>query len=182
MTQPPSSTKIMAYMEPWDAATVKALAAACERSVSKTAQLLIFGVLAQRGWRQLSPVEAHLHSQLQKARRELSDGAIQALIPTLPPNGPRSGIALVVEPETYAILSRVQTSDSDAARSLIEEALEHLLEDAVDDDKAEPLSEEASRVAAALDAIEDPALRQSLAATIERMVSLAGGPAALAQA
>ena len=181
MTQPQSAIKITAYMEPWDAATVKALATATDRSVSRTAQLLIFAVLAQRGWRQISPIEAELHRRLRVARRELRDGTIQALIPTLPPNGPRSVISLQVDHETYAVLCRIQTSESDAARSLMEEALEHLLDDDAGRVTPATISEEASRVAAALDTVEDPALRQSLATTIERMISLAGQPAAMAQ-
>lgn len=160
---------VFAHMAPRDAATIAALAQASETSISKVAQTLIGAAMGRRGWREVSERELERESRLRMARDGIDDETIDALIPGLPRNGPRSTVKTSLEHEDFELLCSLDMSRSHAARSLMEEALAHLVDG---DDNPVAAPDEAARAAEAIASIRDPELRRSLVDTIERMAAL----------
>lgn len=180
----PARADISAHMEPRDAAMVTALARARETSISTAAATLIYGTMHRRGWRAIRPLEIEREAKLREALLALDDKIIQALIPTLPRNGPRSPLRIFLDSEDIATLVRMYAgtgkSMSYVARSMIEEALAYLMAPEAPvgpNTEHDHQSDDVMRVVEAIDTIKDPQLRQSFAATVERMAALCGGTA-----
>lgn len=168
---------VYAHMAPRDAAAVVALAQACDLSNSAVARALMCSAMFWRGWLELRPLEVERQTKLRETLQAMPESKILTLIPGLPRNGPRSSMRVSLNEHEHEILCRMQTSKSNAARSLIEEALEHLQrsDEDVGPHPDQHALEDAKRAMEAIAAIQDPEVRRAFVGTVESMASLCGG-------